>query len=113
MHTKFSKCGFLAVGFLTVCLLAGAVPAAAAAAGGEDDRPVPPNPSFLFDKDAYAIPGSQVETVGSQTVSKLSLRLYGGYGRISAGDINDGSDGYFELIALYESLGIGNHHGRL
>jgi hypothetical protein len=111
MHAKFPKSGFLAVGFLAACLLAGAVPVAAAAAGGEGDRPVPPNHGFLFDKDAYAIPGSQVETFGSQPISKLSLRLYGGYGRISAGDINEGSDGYFELIKLYESMGTGTTTG--
>jgi len=111
MHAKYLKSGFLAVGFLAACLLAGAVPVAAAAAGGEGDRPVPPNQGFLFDKDAYAIPVSQGETFGSQAFSKLSLRLYGGYGRISAGDINDGSDGYYELIKLYESLGIGTTTG--
>ncbi len=111
MHAKFSKSGFLAIGFLAACLLAGAAPVAAAAAGAEGDRPVPPDHGFLFDKDAYAIPGSQLEAAGSQAFSKLSLRLYGGYGRISAGDINDGSDGYFELIKLYESMGIGTTVG--
>jgi len=112
MHAKFPKSGFLAVGFLTVCLLAGAVPVAAAAAGGEGDRPVPPNHSFLFDKDAYAIPVSQGEAVGSQAFSKLSLRLYGGFSRVAAADVNEGSDGYFELLESYEAAGYGTTTGR-
>jgi opacity protein-like surface antigen len=111
MHAKFSKSGILAVGFLTACLLAGAAPVAAAAAGGEGDRTVPPNHGFLFDKDAYAITRSQVETGGAQTVSKLSLRLYGGYNHMLAGDVNEGSDYYFELVEAYLAEGYGTATG--
>jgi hypothetical protein len=33
--------------------------------------------------------------------SRLSLRLYGGYSHMTAADVNDGLDGYFELFELY------------
>ena len=33
--------------------------------------------------------------------SSFSLRLYGGFSRIAAGDLNEGLDGYFELLELY------------
>ena len=112
MRAKFPKSGLLAISLLAVCLLAGAVPVAAAAAGGEGDRPVPPNPGYLFDKDAYAIPGSQVEAGGSQAFSKLSLRLYGGFSHVAAADVNEGSDGYFELLESYEAGGYGTTAGR-
>jgi hypothetical protein len=111
MRAKFTKSGITAIVLLAVCLLAGAVPVAAAAAGGEGDRPVPPNHGFLFDKDAYAIPGSQGETVGSQAFSKLSLRLYGGYSHVLAADVNEGSDFYFELVELYAAQSKGTVTG--
>ena len=111
MRAKFPKSGFPAIVLLAICLLAGAVPLAAAAAGGEGDRPVPPNHGFLFDKDAYAILGSQGETGGSQAFSKLSLRLYGGYSYIGAADVNEGSDFYFELVELYAAQSKGTVTG--
>jgi hypothetical protein len=36
--------------------------------------------------------------------SPLSLRLYGGYGRMTAADVNEGLDGYFELLELYAAF---------
>jgi len=107
MHKKLLSSKLTVIGFLAVCALAGALPAAAAA--GDGDRPVPL--SFLIDKDAYAIPGSQSETGGSQAFSRLSLKLYGGYSRIGAADVNEGSDYYFEVFELYSADGFGTVTG--
>lgn len=43
--------------------------------------------------------------------SKLSLRLYGGYSHVLAGDINDGSAFYFDLIEAYAAEGFGEYTG--
>ena len=43
--------------------------------------------------------------------SRFMVRLYGGYGRIAAGDLNEGLDGYYELIELYAAEGIGTVTG--
>jgi hypothetical protein len=40
----------------------------------------------------------------AEKISRLSVRLYGGYSHLAAGDINAGSDGYFELIELYTAV---------
>ena len=40
-------------------------------------------------------------------LSPLVLRLYGGFTRAEAGDINEGLDGYFEVLELYPALGLG------
>lgn len=72
-----------------------------------------PGLNFLFDKDAYAVPGPQAETGMSMTQksSRLAVKLYGGFSRVAAGDVNAGSDGYFELLALYGGLGLGTAEG--
>lgn len=43
--------------------------------------------------------------------SKLSLKLYGGYSHVLAGDINDGSAFYFDLIEAYAAEGFGTVTG--
>jgi hypothetical protein len=43
--------------------------------------------------------------------SKLSLKLYGGYSHVLAGDVNDGSAFYFDLIEAYAAEGIGTFTG--
>lgn len=74
----------------------------------------------LFDKVYHeprlTIPGASQETEDAEDsetgqLSRLSLRLYGGYSRIAAGDVNEGCDGYFELFELYDALGIGTASG--
>jgi hypothetical protein len=47
----------------------------------------------------------------AEKLSRLSLRLYGGFNRIAAGDINAGCDGYFEVIELYAASGYGTTAG--
>ena len=44
-------------------------------------------------------------------LSPLVLRLYGGFTRADAGDINEGLDGYFEVLGLYSALGLGTTTG--
>ncbi len=100
---------WMILGFLAVCALAWAAPVAAADTPGA--RPVPPGPGFLFDKDAYAILGSQGETGASQAFSRLSLKLYGGYNYMLAGDVNKGADYYFELVEAYIAEGFGTATG--
>ncbi|MBM3306560.1 MAG: porin family protein [Candidatus Aminicenantes bacterium] len=50
-------------------------------------------------------------TGGATNASRFSLRLYGGFSRIGAADLNAGFDGYYELIELYEALGFGTVTG--
>jgi hypothetical protein len=102
MRNKFLSVKFLVIGSLVLGTLAWAAPAVA---GGKGDRPVPPG--FLFDKDAYAIPASQVDAGGSQALKRFSLKLYGGYNYMSAGDVNEGSDFYYELVEAYVAEGFG------
>jgi hypothetical protein len=44
--------------------------------------------------------------------SKLSLKLYGGYSHVLAGDVNEGSDFYFEILEAYVAEGLGTVTGR-
>jgi hypothetical protein len=44
--------------------------------------------------------------------SKLSLKLYGGYSHMLAGDVNEGSDFYFEILEAYAAEGMGTATGR-
>ena len=110
MQKKRSWSGLMLMGLVAVGLLAWAAPAAAAGSGG-DDRSDRSNLSFLFDKDAFGIMGSQAGGGGSQGSSKLSIRLYGGYGHIAAGDVNDGADYYFEILEIYSAQGFGTVTG--
>ncbi len=43
--------------------------------------------------------------------SLLSLRLFGGFSRAEAGDMNKALDGYFEVFKLYEAHGFGTTAG--
>jgi len=110
MQKKRSWSGLMLMGLVAVGLLAWAAPAAAAGSGG-DDRSDRSNLSFLFDKDAFGIMGSQAGGGGSQGSSKLSIRLYGGYSHIAAADVNDGSRYYFDLVEAYVAGGFGTATG--
>lgn len=48
---------------------------------------------------------------GENGFSKFSLKLYGGYSHVLAGDINDGSAFYFDLIEAYAAEGFGEYAG--
>jgi hypothetical protein len=62
--------------------------------------------SFRFDKDVFGVPGAQTapETGAPQRSSRLAVRLYGGFSRVGAQDVNFGSDGYFEYFELYAAM---------
>jgi hypothetical protein len=72
----------------------------------------------LYDKVYYETKGTTSKpprataapTTGELTkkAGALSLRLYGGFSRLAAGDLNEGFDGYFELLELYEAMGVGS-----
>jgi len=81
----------------------------------------PPGFDRLYDKIYYDTKGttskSPQATAGAATgepkkkSSPLSLRLYGGFSRLAAGDVNEGCDGFFELLELYAALGFGTASG--
>jgi len=104
MRNKLSVL-ILILGCLSLGTLAWAAPA------GTGDRPVAPGLNFLFDKDVFAIPGAQAEPAGSGGVSKFSLKLYGGYNHMLAGDVNEGSRFYFDLVDYYVAEGNGTATG--
>jgi len=82
--------------------------AAAATSGEEDDQP---RLEFRFDNDDYAVTSGQIDAAEPQKFSRLAVRLYGGLSRVAAGDVNEGVDGYFELLEIYESEGLGSLTG--
>jgi hypothetical protein len=80
----------------------------------------PPGFDGLFDKVYYEAKGKASQlaqaTAGTATgvptkSSPLNLRLYGGFSRLAAGDVNEGCDGYFELLELYAPLIDGTTSG--
>jgi hypothetical protein len=80
----------------------------------------PPGFDGLFDKVYYEAKGKASQlaqaTAGTATgvptkSSLLNLRLYGGFSRLAAGDVNEGCDGYFELLELYAPLVDGTTSG--
>ena len=79
----------------------------------------PPGFDNFYDKIYYETRSttskSPQETAATGELTKkssaLSLRLYGGLSRLSAGDLNDGLDGYFELLEIYEAMGFGSVSG--
>ncbi|HPW17190.1 MAG TPA: outer membrane beta-barrel protein [Candidatus Aminicenantes bacterium] len=106
MRGKQLSVKFLVVGALVLGALAWAVPAMA---GEKGARVVPPG--FLIDKDAFSVAGPQSDPAGSSAFSKLSLRLYGGYNYMMAGDVNEGADYYFELVEAYAAQSSGTVTG--
>ncbi len=76
-----------------------------AAAGDDATGPRPEGIGFTFPQVTPDYAG------GGAGASRFSLRLYGGFSRIGAADLNAGFDGYYELIELYEALGYGTVTG--
>jgi len=80
----------------------------------------PPGFDGLFDKVYYEAKGKASKSAQATAApatgepkksSSLSLRLYGGFNRLAAGDLNEGFDGYFELFELYNALGFADTTG--
>ncbi|MCX6574422.1 MAG: outer membrane beta-barrel protein [Candidatus Aminicenantes bacterium] len=104
MRSHSLKCG-LVIGFLAVGLLAAA--AAAAAEGPEK-----PKIDFIYPKGFEGISlAIQDAPTPAAKASKLSVKLYGGYSHVLAGDVNDGSDYYFEILEYYQAEGTGTVTG--
>jgi hypothetical protein len=78
-------------------------PTAAAAAGKSD-----PDKKGGIRTERAASP--QMERTEAK-LSPIALRLFGGYGQVEAGDVNEGLDGYFELLKLYSAVGAGTTTG--
>ncbi len=106
MRTKVLSHGLLCFGLLAAGLLIWAPPAAAATNPeiGGTDLVFPAGFDSLIDRIARENKAAQLETglaTGGTGFSRFSVKLYGGYSYMSAADVNDGSDGYFELLELY------------
>jgi len=82
-----------------------ALPARLAAATPETGDKPGSRLEYRFDNDAFGAPVVQASPSGARGISKLSVRLYGGFNWMAAGDVNKGADGYFELFDLYTALG--------
>jgi len=94
-----------------VCLIAWPSALAAETPDGDSGKTAPAKLEFRFDRDAFPAPAAQTGIFETQKFSRLSLKLYGGYSHILAGDINEGSDGFFEILDLYAALGVGTLTG--
>ena len=91
MRSHSLKCG-LVIGFLAAGLLAAA--AASAAEGPEK-----PGIDFIYPKGFEGISlAVQDAPTPAAKASRLSVKLYGGYSHVLAGDVNEGSDYYFEIL---------------
>jgi hypothetical protein len=99
IRAKFSA--GLVSALAVVCLLGWP----ATAAGDDATGPRPEGISFTFPQVTPDYAG------GAAGASRFSLRLYGGFSRIGAADLNAGFDGYYELIELYEAEGFGTVTG--
>ena len=76
----------------------------AAAAAGPSDSDKEKIPHFEW------AAASQTEGTESKR-SPISLRLFGGFGRVNPGDLNEGLDGYYEVFKLYSAQGFGTATG--
>jgi hypothetical protein len=104
MRSHSLKCG-LVIGFLAAGLLTAA--AAAAAEGPEK-----PGIEFIYPKgfEGISLAAQDAPSPAAKT-SKLSVKLYGGYSHVLAGDVNEGSDYYFEILEYYQAEGFGTITG--
>ncbi len=107
MPMPAEKLTVLGAALLVAALLS--IPSVADAATPADDgsaRTAPSGLSFRFDKDAFGAPGGQsAPEIGvKKRFSRLAVRLYGGFSRAAAQDVNFGSDGYFEYFKMYEAM---------
>lgn len=106
---KFLSLALLATGVLALPLAT----AAATPKAADGARTAPPALNLSYNGDVFGTleaPAGAV-TSGPQRFSRLAVRLYGGYNYIAAGDVNDGTDGYFELMEAYAASGYGTTTG--
>jgi hypothetical protein len=104
MRSHSLKCG-LVIGLLAAGLLTAA--AASAAEGPEK-----PGIEFIYPKSFEGVSlAIQDAPTPAAKASKLSVKLYGGYAHALAGDVNEGSDYYFEILEAYAAEGYGTVTG--
>jgi hypothetical protein len=96
-------------GLFVAWLLAG--PAAAAAGGVPDKDAEKGKPAAKVTAPLKLQEDEEGSKDDQDKFSSLSFKLYGGLSRIAAGDLNDGSDGFFELLQIYGDMGIGTAEG--
>jgi hypothetical protein len=99
-----SKLG-LFIGLLAAGLL---VAAPAFAAGPEN-----PKIDFIYPKtfEGVSLAAQMDAMTPAANFSRLSVKLYGGYAHVLAGDVNDGADYYFEILDYYAAEGFGTITG--
>lgn len=102
------------VTFLSVaaaCLLVLSPAVAAADQATAQTVTAKPALEFRFDGIVYAGPAPEAAATGAQRLSRFSVKLYGAYNYLAAGDINAGSAGYLDLFELYAAGGYGTSTG--
>jgi hypothetical protein len=109
MRTRINLSIVVLSALLIVGLLAG--PAAAAAGGVPDQDAEKGKAAAKVTAPLKLQEDEKGNEDGQDKFSRLSFKLYGGFSRIAAGDLNDGSDGFFELLEVYEGLGFGTAEG--
>jgi len=98
----------LKVGLVFGVLAVGLLAAAAAASEGPEKSKI----DFIYPKDFEGVSlAIQDAPTPAAKASKLSVKLYGGYAHVLAGDVNDGSDYYFEILEAYSADGYGTVTG--
>ncbi|HSA96956.1 MAG TPA: hypothetical protein VLJ16_12960 [Acidobacteriota bacterium] len=98
--------GLFVVGLLLIGTGAWAAPA------GAGSRPTAPGLNFLFDKDAFGAPlAPAAEPARSGLLSRLSVRLYGGFSYAAAADVNTGAQGFMGYLQLLDAYGGGTFSG--
>lgn len=104
MRDRHMKLG-LFIGLLAVGLLA----AAPALAAGPETSKI----DFIYPKTFEGVSlAAQMEAMTpAATYSRLSVKLYGGYAHVLAGDVNDGADYFFEILDFYAAEGFGTITG--
>jgi len=106
---RLSTAFFMAIA--AVCLIAWPSALAAETPDGGGGKTAPARLEFRFDQDAFPAPAAQTGIFEPRRFSRFAIRLYGGLSRVAAGDVNDGSDGFFELLEVYDALGLGTAEG--
>lgn len=110
MHSHKRSLAIMAAALLAASLVALTSPAVAA--GQDKEQGKPGGFDYIAPRDLEGASLAAQDAAGPATkLSRLSVRLYGGFSRVAAGNINAGSDGYMELFKLYESLGYGETTG--
>ena len=105
MRSHSLKCGAV-IGLMALGLIAAAAPAAAA------DKPGTSTIDFIYPKDFEGVSlAVQDASSPAAKASKLSVKLYGGYAHVLAGDVNEGTDYYFEILEAYAAEGLGTVTG--